>query len=655
MARQVVSFEPEGLKRGDRRKLARQVTALGLPVNAGAAADGDDDLPRESRAGGGANPFVEDRSYWNPLRLIQPTHQATSLTLAGVYPFLADPPVEASGPVLGIDVRSGGEFSCDLWDWYNLGRLESTNVLLIGAVGMGKSHFAKAWACRSLLFGRQSIIPSDSKGEWGKTAEFVGGQVVRLGGDSNAQMNPLDAGPRRAGIHDADHARVVESRRRSVLVALIDTLLPDDSQTEPHEHTVLDWALDLEIALTDDRPTIGGVYNRLVDAAKTDNGYYPDIANDKRRIQHTLRRLVQGDLAGLFDAESSIQLDVDSPMTVIDTEALAARGDTALALAQICTNAWVRAAISDKHSGRKFFIFREEGWRDMNSIAALQQQRIQLKLGREYGISSVFILHKVSDIDAVGAAGSAERALAETILGDISNKIIFRQESGELPRTMAALGISVEEAEEIRNLQRGTALIRMKDRTFVVNSFLTSTALERELFKSDYAMAERAVAAPTAAVAPPPAEAETAAPWSLHLVPPPVEDPGDDVDQLDEKTIMVRATPAPVLRLTFDSQDAIEVSGGAAIGRRPVSVGGRQAVAVKSPNRELSKTHALVDVNDDGDILITDNDSSNGIRIEGRTPPYLAPGEAHVIAPGTTLIMGDVKCTIEAVARRAVG
>jgi hypothetical protein len=98
------------------------------------------------------------------------------------------------------------------------------------------------------------------------------------------------------------------------------------------------------------------------------------------------------------------------------------------------------------------------------------------------------------------------------------------------------------------------------------------------------------------------------------------------------------------VRMTFSSQPPVTVSTGAVLGRDPATVGGRIPVPVKSPDQMMSKTHAFVDVASDGHIVVADN----GSQING-TDQDLPAGEPWVVPSGTTLVLGDVLCTLESV------
>ena len=109
--------------------------------------------------------------------------------------------------------------------------------------------------------------------------------------------------------------------------------------------------------------------------------------------------------------------------------------------------------------------------------------------------------------------------------------------------------------------------------------------------------------------------------------------------------------PAPTaLRLIFSTQAPVIVRQGVALGRAPLAIGGRLQVPVASPEHQMSLTHALVDLDDEGRILVTDHGSTNGTTLQTFPPRRLPPGQACEVPPGTTLVLGDVLCTLETVA-----
>ncbi|MCY7301247.1 MAG: hypothetical protein LH616_18820 [Ilumatobacteraceae bacterium] len=372
--------------------------------------------------------------------------------------------------------------------------------------------------------------------------------MIRLGGKHTAaRLNPLDRGPRDRRASDDEHEVMVAARRRAVLVSLVQATLPSDSPLTPAEHTALEFALRCNIRNSHDEPTLRGVYQQLRNPDREHAAYLPDVDEDGARARHVMRRFCEGDLAGLFEDASTVTLDDNAPMVVVDTSALFARGELAATCAQICTSNWIQAVISNKSARRTRYLVREEGWRDMTSVAALQAFRQWLKLSRDYGVSVVTLMHKVSDFDAVGGEGSEARSLAYSIFADISNKFIFQQSAAEQGRLVQDLGLPRSHARMVLDLPQGVFLARLGSRrSFVVDSFATSVHIERDLFSTDSAM----VAAPVAE-SPSIIPAEAVGPVAVAII-----QSSTAPDELDDhaggQSVLERVVHRPALVLVGD-------------------------------------------------------------------------------------------------------
>jgi hypothetical protein len=132
------------------------------------------------------------------------------------------------------------------------------------------------------------------------------------------------------------------------------------------EHTALDLALDLVVAqaeATGTVPLLGEIAHVLGSPERLDHtlgdqaGHMGTAAQD---LTHALRRLVHGDLSGMFDAPSTVVFDPATPMLSIDLSRLGGAGDdTALVLAMTCASAWMEAALADPGAGRCWVIYDE--------------------------------------------------------------------------------------------------------------------------------------------------------------------------------------------------------------------------------------------------------------------------------------------------------
>ena len=405
-----------------------------------------------------------------------PPHRATTAVLAYAYPFLAEAGLGSAGVLIGRDTYSSGSFVYDPWMLYRDGAITNPNVLLAGVIGTGKSALAKSVTTRSLAFGRRVYIPGDPKGEWTSVATAVGGAAIRLGPGLSARLNPLDAGSRPSGLDDRGWRRLVWQRRRDLLGSLTETVLGRPLQ--PIEHTAVDAAL-AHVAGCGGVPTLPQIVDAMLDPPEHEAGSSRDqLRVDGRHAAHALRRLVRGDLAGLFDGPSTVSFDPQLPMISLDLSAVTG-SDALLSLVMTCASAWMEAALLDPHAGRRWIVY-DEAWRIMRQAALVRRMQAQWKLSRAYGVANLMIIHRLSDLDAVGDSGSETRAIAAGLLADCSTRIIYRQEPDQLGATAAHLGLTSAEKAILPELTTGEGLWRIRDRAFRVQHQIT--AAEHALF-----------------------------------------------------------------------------------------------------------------------------------------------------------------------------
>lgn len=111
----------------------------------------------------------------------------------------------------------------------------------------------------------------------------------------------------------------------------------------------------------------------------------------------------------------------------------------------------------------------------------------QWRLARWFGIANMLIFHKLSDLENVGNAGSAMRALATSLLANAETRVIYRQESDQLGATAEALGLTRTERALLPTLDTGQGLWRIRERSFVVQHQLHP--VEAQLFDTSARLA----------------------------------------------------------------------------------------------------------------------------------------------------------------------
>jgi len=83
-------------------------------------------------------------------------------------------------------------------------------------------------------------------------------------------------------------------------------------------------------------------------------------------------------------------------------------------------------------------------------------------------VANIAVLHRLSDLASVGAAGSEQVGLAEGLLADSETRVVYAQSPGEVARTGELLGLTETEADLVSTLSRGTALWKVGRRSFLV-------------------------------------------------------------------------------------------------------------------------------------------------------------------------------------------
>jgi type IV secretory pathway VirB4 component len=211
------------------------------------------------------------------------------------------------------------------------------------------------------------------------------------------------------------------------------------------------------------------------------------LRDDGRDVAHALARLVYGDLAGLFDGPSTTVLDPALPMVSLDLSRISGSG-TLLGLVMTCASTWMEATLADPAGGQRLVVY-DEAWRLMAQPSLLARMQAQWKLSRAWGLANLMVLHRLSDLDAVGDAGSEARGLAQGLLGDTATRILYNEPYDEAQAAGRVLGLSSVEVAQLPDLARGEGLWRVNERSFVVRHLVTPAELG--LFSTDTRMLER--------------------------------------------------------------------------------------------------------------------------------------------------------------------
>ena len=409
-------------------------------------------------------------------------HRVSTAHLQAAYPFVAEGGLGGRGVYIGREVL-GGAFCYDPWTLYAQGVLTNPNMLVAGQVGRGKSAFVKTYLYRQQVFGRRSFI-IDPKGEYAPLAEAAGSRPVKIGPGLPVRLNPLDPGPNPGPPEE------VARRRLSLLTSLAAASL--GRPLTPEEQTACELALTTAARAHGDALILPHVVDALLrpkPAAAEQVATDPDeLAQAGRQVALELRRLVQGDLAGMFDGPTTEGLDLDAPLVVLDLSAL--YGSDALGLLMLCATAWLHASLQQPGTDRRTIVVIDEAWAILRHLEIARWLQASWKLSRQYGVANVAVLHRLSDLEAAGAQHSEQVALAHGLLADSETRVIYGQSPAETDRARQLLGLTDVEADLLPELGRGVALWRVANRAFLVHHQLGPA--EKPIVDTDARMTQHA-------------------------------------------------------------------------------------------------------------------------------------------------------------------
>jgi hypothetical protein len=422
-----------------------------------------------------------------------PAHEGTTAQLGAAYPFVASRPLGAPHVLVGRDL-AGGPFVHDPFGLYAAGVLTNPNMTVLGQIGRGKSALVKSYLYRQAAFGRQ-IAVLDPKGEYGGLASALGSTPIVLSPVGGVRLNPLDdsglAGGTPAGVR---HRRLV------LLGALAEATL--HRRLAPREHLALEFGLD-EAASASAVPTLGAVVDAVLhpdpEAAPPLGVTTTSLIEDGRDVGLELRRLVRGDLAGMFDGETSPALVAgrwpppaadgrtdcgphrDSLPMALVVDLSDVYHSEALPALMVCAAAWLHAMTGNEDLQTLLVV--DEAWAILSDVAVGRFLRSSWKLARARGVANVAVCHRASDLSASGAAGSEEARLAEGLLADSETVVCYAQPASELDCLASVLGCPASELAVLPSLPRGVALWRVAGQSYLVEHLLASH--ERDMVDTD--------------------------------------------------------------------------------------------------------------------------------------------------------------------------
>ena len=310
----------------------------------------------------------------------------------------------------------------------------------------------------------------DPKGEWVRLAQALGLTVVDLCPGGAARVNPLDPGPTGSNLSPEDLAR----KQTPVICALLAVVL--GRKLEVGESRVVGHVLQMVSRGQFTHPTLADVRHVLAHpteamAAELDTTL-DELRSRCRDLHDACASLLDGELKGMFDGPTNINLDWDtSPGIVLNLSAVL-QHPTALELVMIAGAGWLQALMHG-HKDRLKLNIIDEAYKALGNPAMVAYLQDAWKVGRQFGTGNILIIHALSELRAQLDDGVAAVKQAEALLNTTSVKVFLHQNHDQVGDLLARFGLTPAEAARLPVMPAHQALWKIgTDYTALTNQVL---------------------------------------------------------------------------------------------------------------------------------------------------------------------------------------
>jgi len=202
--------------------------------------------------------------------------------------------------------------------------------------------------------------------------------------------------------------------------------------------------------------------------------------DDTRLLRDSLGQLVNGALAGLFDAHTNIDITWDAPIQSLSLSRLRPLGDDAVGIALTCLNSWGRGIREIAKPGDLRIVVRDEQWLQLRlGPEAVKSYDADLRLSRGVagrgGDIQFAVAHKPSDLRSAGDHGSQAQTIAKDLLHLTDIKILHGQPTQVATELDALMGLGPLARNVITGWAmqaKGRALWQVGERSYTVQTVL---------------------------------------------------------------------------------------------------------------------------------------------------------------------------------------
>lgn len=367
-------------------------------------------------------------------------YRATSVQVAGLWPWAVGSRAPLVGTPIGTHLRSGEPVGFDPLSWFKAGMISAPIAFLIALNGFGKSSFVRRMVIGAMWQGQIPLVLGDCKPDYRDLIEQCGGQIIDLGYGYGV-LNPLEVGalgqiiPQLPADHPEDpRGRIlneVEARQVAAVSGLIEIVR--GRSVEDFEESVITVALKTLYQPTDqdgrgftpENPPILADLKDVVD--KGSDALYKAVAVAEeqdyqvatRRLRQSLEALITGPFGKVFNGPTTTRIDVNATAVCVDVSRIP-QGDAKLKAAVLAMT-WaagfgaVEAAntLADFGMGpqREYLAVLDELWQVLGAADSMVDRINELtRLQRQLAVGMVMITHSIDDLSSLATEAAVKKA-----------------------------------------------------------------------------------------------------------------------------------------------------------------------------------------------------------------------------------------------------
>ncbi|MGI8417451.1 MAG: hypothetical protein ACR2P2_14855 [Nakamurella sp.] len=206
-------------------------------------------------------------------------------------------------------------------------------------------------------------------------------------------------------------------------------------------------------------------------------------------MQFRFERLLEDELAGMFDRETSPHVTLNPKLTVFDVSALPEDGPST-SMVMVAANAWLMGMLT-RHRGIRTNFVAEEGWHLLGGPGGRVIQS-KSKLSRGLGLSLIAAIHHLTDVP--------KNSPAIAMIKEAQTVHVFRQDKkDDIDECVAYFNLEESNAAGLSNLDQGEFLLKVGTHREIGVQHVRTPA-EMEFTNTDSALTNRPAVAPAEAV-----------------------------------------------------------------------------------------------------------------------------------------------------------